>query len=57
MSELYALKRVSFSDHLATSMKLPQTPANLQVKNVLLPFKMWFSHLLLYVMDEVNNIK
>lgn len=29
-SELYALKRVSFSDHLVTSMKLPITPANLQ---------------------------
>ncbi|XP_058788470.1 DExH-box ATP-dependent RNA helicase DExH14 isoform X2 [Vicia villosa] len=29
-SELYALKRVSFSDHLVTSMKLPQTTANLQ---------------------------
>ncbi|CAJ1975360.1 unnamed protein product [Sphenostylis stenocarpa] len=29
-SELYALKRVSFSDHLVTSMKLPQTPASLQ---------------------------
>ncbi|XP_014495737.1 DExH-box ATP-dependent RNA helicase DExH14 isoform X2 [Vigna radiata var. radiata] len=29
-SELYALKRVSFSDHLNTSMKLPLTPANLQ---------------------------
>ncbi|KAJ1402777.1 Winged helix DNA-binding domain superfamily [Sesbania bispinosa] len=31
-SELYALKRVSFSDHLVTSMKLPLTPANLQMK-------------------------
>jgi len=30
-SELYALKRVSVSDHLVTSMKLPLTPANLQV--------------------------
>ncbi|KAH1246499.1 DExH-box ATP-dependent RNA helicase DExH14 [Glycine max] len=29
-SELYALKRVSVSDHLVTSMKLPLTPANLQ---------------------------
>ncbi|QCE13990.1 P-loop containing nucleoside triphosphate hydrolase [Vigna unguiculata] len=29
-SELYALKRVSFPDHLNTSMKLPSTPANLQ---------------------------
>jgi activating signal cointegrator complex subunit 3 len=31
-SELYALKRVSFSDHLVTTMKLPPTAANLQVK-------------------------
>ncbi|MCI27068.1 activating signal cointegrator 1 complex subunit 3, partial [Trifolium medium] len=32
-SELYALKRVSFSDHLVTTMKLPPTAANLQGEN------------------------
>ncbi|WVZ20269.1 hypothetical protein V8G54_007591 [Vigna mungo] len=41
-SELYALKRVSFSDHLNTSMKLPLTPANLQV-NDFYPSNLWFS--------------
>lgn len=35
-SELYALRRVSFSDHLVTSMKLPLTSANLQVKVIYL---------------------
>ncbi|KAL5077954.1 hypothetical protein RYX36_016938 [Vicia faba] len=35
-SELYALKRVSFSDHLVTSMKLPPTTANLQDVKVFL---------------------
>ncbi|MED6226478.1 activating signal cointegrator 1 complex subunit [Stylosanthes scabra] len=35
-SELYALKRVSFSDHLVTSMKLPQTIPNLQGMKLIL---------------------
>ncbi|GAU12731.1 hypothetical protein TSUD_122230 [Trifolium subterraneum] len=35
-SELYALKRVSFSDHLVTTMKLPPTAANLQDVKVIL---------------------
>ncbi|XP_028753755.1 DExH-box ATP-dependent RNA helicase DExH14 [Neltuma alba] len=35
-SELYALKRVSFSDHLVTSMELPQTPVTIQGMKLIL---------------------
>jgi len=40
-SELYALKRVSFSVHLTTSMKLPLPQDNLQVKDFY-PSQLWF---------------
>jgi len=36
-SELYALKRVSFTDHLVTHMKLPSALTDMQVQMNILP--------------------